>query len=282
MALSQKLLICFEGNIGSGKSSIISSFKNYPEICTYHESIDDWKDYYKDDLLKHVFGPPGNYSSCYLNCLSFCLDKNKISTINCKYQVKNVQRKLIFMDGCGLTAKRVYIPFFLNKGYIDTNQNSIVLNMDATITGDNLLPDMVIYLQTNPEKLFERIQARNREEEKNITIENIKGLDAAYEKYINDLQDVYHIPVFKIDGNNSLESIQSEVIKLKPQMEDLLLKKMIDKVEVENNTLEDEEDDEIDEIIRNRTYVWSYKPFLKLIKVCFLLFINRNIDINSQ
>nr|BDV49985.1 MAG: deoxynucleoside kinase-like protein [Porcellio scaber clopovirus] len=281
MSLSKKLLICFEGNIGSGKSSIISSFKRYPEICTYHESIDEWKNYYEDGLLEYVFGSPGKYGCCYYNGLYLCLFEDKISIMDCEYQVTNVRRKLIFMDGCGLTVKRVFIPFFLNKGYIDTNQNSLVLNIDAKINGDALLPDMVIYVKTNPEKAFERIQTRNREEEKNITIEDIKGLDAAYEKYIDDLQDAYHIPVFEIDGNKSLKSIQSDVIKLKPQMEELLLKKKIEKIEEgEKKSLVNEEGIILSEVIQNKAYVWNYMPFLKLIKACLLLFTNRNTDIN--
>nr|BDV49976.1 MAG: deoxynucleoside kinase-like protein [Porcellio scaber clopovirus] len=280
MVLSKKLLICFEGNIGSGKSSIISSFKRYPEICTYHESIDEWKNYYEDGLLEYVFGSPGR-CGCYYMDLDLCLIIDKISIMNCEYQVTNVRRNLIFMDGCGLTVKRVFIPFFLNKGYIDTNQNSLVLNIDAKINDDALLPDMVIYVKTNPEKAFERIQTSNREEEKNITIEDIKGLDAAYEKYINDLEDAYHIPVFEIDGNKSLKSIQSDVIKLKPQMEELLLKKKIEKIEeVEKKPLVNVEGIISNEATQNKAYIWNYMPFLKLIKACLLLFTNRKTDIN--
>jgi deoxyadenosine/deoxycytidine kinase len=61
-------------------------------------------------------------------------------------------------------------------------------------------PDAFIYLKTNPEKCFERIQKRGRDEEKDVPIEYITKLHEYHEDFIQKLKD-NNIPVLILNGN---------------------------------------------------------------------------------
>lgn len=50
-------------------------------------------------------------------------------------------------------------------------------------------PDMVIYLQSSPETAFQRIKKRNRDMEKNITLEYIKQVTATYDHFFFHYND---------------------------------------------------------------------------------------------
>nr|BDV50033.1 MAG: deoxynucleoside kinase-like protein [Porcellio scaber clopovirus] len=235
---SNRLIICFEGNIGSGKSSIINShFTSDPEVSICPEYYDELKNKFGLTLkdlsgnLKYDFFSSELYK--FINMNLRCKD-------HCKNQIKDIRQKFILMERCALTTKHVLFPFYHNKGFLDINQKSILMQLDEIVNCDKYIPDVVIYVQTDPIKAFERIQARKKEEERSITIGDIKSLDAEYEKYLIILKDVYHIPVFRIDGTKSMEDIKSDLIKLKLEMRDLLKKKLAKR---EKNIGKGEEDD---------------------------------------
>ena len=69
-------------------------------------------------------------------------------------------------------------------------------------------PDAFIYLKTSPEKSFERIQKRGREEEKEITLEYIQTLHDYHERFIEKLQ-ANNVPVLILDGDIDNENTTS-------------------------------------------------------------------------
>lgn len=50
------------------------------------------------------------------------------------------------------------------------------------------VPDLVIYLKIDPKKLYERIQSRGREMEKDISEDYLRGLQSLYEQFINNMK----------------------------------------------------------------------------------------------
>nr|BDV50067.1 MAG: deoxynucleoside kinase-like protein [Porcellio scaber clopovirus] len=287
MDLSKKLVICFEGNIGSGKSSIINSFPRDPDVFSIHpELVEEWKDYNGANLIKEFYENPAKYSFTFQICNLITDYKRSIEMR--ENQIKNTRRNLMLMERCGLTAKHVFIPFYHNKGFIDDSQKSLLMELDEIVNGDKLLPDMVIYIQISPDEAFRRIRNRNMEEERNITIDDIKGLHTGYELYVNILLNLYEIPVYTIDGNKDLKDIESDIQKLKPIMEDIL-KKKLEKVKDEETNLENRIDDEINQTClpisksdMKEGSMWNYFPFFKYIYKIFLYFSNKDDGIERK
>tara|TARA_R110002074_G_scaffold339933_1_gene510449 strand:- start:306 stop:626 length:321 start_codon:yes stop_codon:yes gene_type:complete len=60
-------------------------------------------------------------------------------------------------------------------------------------------PDIIIYLDVEPEVAIERIKQRGRECESGITLEYLIKLKAGYEDWLSDIEG--RIPVLKLDWN---------------------------------------------------------------------------------
>ena len=80
--------------------------------------------------------------------------------------------------------------------------------------------DLIIYLRTSPEKAYQRIKKRNREEELNISYEYIQQLHDYHEEWLMDHTSVDH-RVIVIDADLDLpelvsvyESTRDEIVKL--------------------------------------------------------------------
>nr|BDV50032.1 MAG: deoxynucleoside kinase-like protein [Porcellio scaber clopovirus] len=229
MILPNKLIICFEGNIGSELRSIINSFYlNDHEFSIYPEPIfGEEKNFLGFNMLEEMNeNREINKNDMFSSQLCDLITVNKRFIEIRENQAKNIPQRLLGIKRCALTTGNIFLPFCMDKGFLDTVQTHILLKLIEITNVDKFLPDVVIYVQTNPYKTFKKIQTRYWEEEKNITFKDIKDLDDKYEKYINDLKDIYEVPVFKIDGNKCLGDIVSELFKLKPKIRDLLKKKL--------------------------------------------------------
>jgi len=83
----------------------------------------------------------------------------------------------------------------------------VIQNLDIKV-------DLIIYLRTSPEVVFERVVKRKRDEEKIVSLDYIKKLHALHENWL------YHkstfslpAPVITINGNLNLEEMETEYNK---------------------------------------------------------------------
>ncbi|KAL7643727.1 UNVERIFIED_CONTAM: hypothetical protein RMT77_005733 [Armadillidium vulgare] len=272
--LKNKLLVCLEGNIASGKSSILNTFKRDPAASIYPEPVDEWRNYNGTNLLEKMYNDPEKYMFPFQTCNIITMD-NRHNDMR-KNQTKKVRRTLMIMERCPLASEHVFISNSVKNGFLDETQRVLLKTLNERINGNNLVPDMVIYVKTNPHVAFERIKNRKREEESKITIEFIKDLDTEYETYISLLKEIYGISVFTIDGNKNIQEMDKDLIELKMIMENLLnkkIKKGEEEEEEEKKINSDNEED--DEIIKTclpiphshseKASMWNYIPFFNYI-----------------
>ncbi|KAL7631825.1 UNVERIFIED_CONTAM: hypothetical protein RMT77_017875 [Armadillidium vulgare] len=272
--IKNKLVVSIEGNIGSGKSSILNTYKRDPAILIYPEPLETWRNYNGTNMLANMYNDPAKYTFPFqlLNIITTDNIRNDIR----ENQSKKVRRTIAITERCPLTSVYVFIPYGVEKGFLDETQQELLNTLNERINGDNLTPDMVIYVKTDPEVAFERIRDRNREEESKMTLEFIQDLDIKHDEYVKVLKETHGVPVYMIDGNKSLQDIEKDLSNLKPNMEKFL-KNKIEKEEEEKiiNSEKEEDEGEDDEIIktclpipqpnRNETSMWNYIPFFDYI-----------------
>ena len=208
----EKLIICFEGNIGCGKSSIIELYKDDQRFFSIHAEkplIVGDNDLFQFQIRKLI-----------------SVDK-RYSDILKNYH-KNAHQDRILIERSALSDRHVFILFYSMR-YLETFESHLLYDLDGIMNSGKLLPDIVVYVKTKPEKIHERLLKRNGGEKnkikikKNFTLEDLKDLDFLYEQFISKLRDFYNIPVFEIDGNKTLAEIQNEDLKeLEPIFEKLL------------------------------------------------------------
>ena len=60
-------------------------------------------------------------------------------------------------------------------------------------------PNVIIYLDVDPETSYARVQDRKREAERGLTLQYLKALHAEYENFVGDISRV--IPLIRVSWN---------------------------------------------------------------------------------
>lgn len=198
-------IITIDGNIGSGKSSILNYLHRYNKLSIDLEPVENWqpyldKMYLNDNSTKDVF----NFQ------VRVWLDR-------CWIQEK-VDKSLILMERSPYFIKNTFIKLSHSLGLLTDNELTI-LNELYKKTDNIWSCNGYIYLRSNPENCLSRINKRNRKSEDKINIEYLNQLHDLHEKSHNDaLSNNMNIIVIDIE-NKTIPEIANEIFN------SLLLKK---------------------------------------------------------
>jgi deoxynucleoside kinase len=195
-------IITVDGNIGSGKSSILNYLHKYHKISIDLEPVESWNTY----LSKQYD------------------DKQDIF----KFQVR------IWLDRCWVqekSGKTVILmersPLFIKETFIETaaileNITQIEHNMllDLHKKTDSLwYCNTYIYLRSSPENCMKRIKKRNRSCEKNVTMEYLQLLhdkhEETYRKAVDAKMNIIYVDV----DNKSIADIANEILQFIPYVQ---------------------------------------------------------------
>ncbi|MBR1538870.1 MAG: deoxynucleoside kinase [Bacteroidales bacterium] len=167
--------IAIAGNIGSGKTTLARMLVDHFHWTPKYESV-DYNPYLADfynDMERWSF----NIQIYFLN--KRFLDVVEIS----RHEEIIVQDRSIYEDAF------IFAPNLHNMGLMSTrdfeNYSSLFSLMSSLVKA----PDLLIYLRSSIPHLVGNIQKRGREYESSIRLDYLKGLNALYEKWIENYHD---------------------------------------------------------------------------------------------
>ena len=160
--------ILVEGNIGSGKTTLIDSLKNIPNLELLTERIADWKNVGGHNLLNLVY--TGGLKYHYL--FQMTVLRSQLTDI-----LTRTDKKIKIFERSPHSSFHVFIEGVKHK-IQDVEYKSLEkwFNFATTPEGLNFKPDLIVYLQTTPEIAYRRLSNRERPEEACITFEYIKKI----------------------------------------------------------------------------------------------------------
>ena len=195
------MIYSIEGNIGSGKSTLVrimkEYFKNVDNVIFADEPVDDWmqiKDSKGEDILTKFYNDQYKYGFPF-QMMAYI---SRIAIL--KKLVKENPNAIIFTERSVYTDKMVFAQMLHDQGKIGEVEFAIYNQWF-----DNFLDeiDVVgnIYIKTDPSKCFERIIKRNRPGE---TIP-LEYLELCHQYHDNWLNNQTNSNTILFDGNTDLE-----------------------------------------------------------------------------
>jgi len=197
--MNQPKIISIEGNIGSGKSTLVealrTNFANNKNICFLQEPVDIWntiKDKKGNTMLSKFYGDTTKYAFAFqmmayisrLSMLKEALKKN--------YEVIVVERSMF-------TDKMVFAKMLYDDGIIEEVEFQIYNKWFDEFIND--LPTInIIYVKTTPDIAAARVKKRSREGEI-IPLEYLINCN----KYHEDWLQTYDKDMITIDGNEDTD-----------------------------------------------------------------------------
>lgn len=194
------VILSIEGNIGSGKSTIIDFLKNNyndDNIIFLPEPVDEWeniKDKENNTILQKFYNDQKKYSFAF-QMMAY------ISRLNLlRETIKQNPNKTIISERSLFTDKYVFAKMLHDSDNMEDVEYQIYNNWFNSFL--DLAPfSKMIYLKTDPKISFNRISVRNRQGEDKIPYEYIENCH----KYHNEMYDIIDFEKKIIDCTNDFK-----------------------------------------------------------------------------
>lgn len=177
-------IISIEGNIGSGKSTLVKMLKetysNNNNVVFLEEPVDIWqtiKDKNDETILTKFYRNQSKYAFPF-QMMAYI---SRISML--KTAVKENPGKIIICERCVMTDKNVFAKMLYDSGNIEEVNYQIYLKWfdefinEIPVTG-------IVYVKAEPEVSYSRVVKRNREGE-SIPLEYLKQCHQYHEEWLS-------------------------------------------------------------------------------------------------
>lgn len=198
--------IVFEGNIGSGKTTMIESYKNMTNIEIIPEKVEFWKNIGNINLLELMYKDPIKHHFAFQTTVF-------LSQI---YSITNGIGKVRLIERSPYSSFYIFIEQMKNK--IPDYEFETLKSLFTYITekpGLNFKPDLIVYIREKPEVSFKRMQKRNRPEEKDITLDFLSEIHKLHEDWLIQGKKPIPAPIIIIDGGQTKMQKALKRLKLK-------------------------------------------------------------------
>ncbi|XP_033754680.1 thymidine kinase 2, mitochondrial-like [Pecten maximus] len=197
------LTICVEGNIASGKTTFLEYFKTYADVEVYEEPVKKWRNVEGHNILAKMYEDPTRWS---LTLQTYV----QLTMLDQHIQVPQLPVKM--MERSIFSAKYCFVENLFRSGKM-ADMEYVVLSewFDWIRLHHDLSVDLIVYLQTKPETVYDRIKKRCRKEETTIPIDYLHALHELHEDWlVGKSKFKTDCPVLVIDANLQTE----EMIKI--------------------------------------------------------------------
>jgi deoxyadenosine/deoxycytidine kinase len=205
--MTKPMLISVEGNIATGKSTLFEYIKTLGlPLYFVDEPVSDWlkiKDKNNINALQCFYQDQKRNSFCF-QVLAYITRLKKLMTA-----IQEHPNSIIISERCIETDKYVFAKMLYEAEYINSIEWE-TYNYWYNSFADISKVDLIIYIATEPEECFKRINTRNRMEESSISLDYLEQCHMKHEEWLNDTS----IPIVKINGNLSIEAIQLDINKI--------------------------------------------------------------------
>jgi deoxyadenosine/deoxycytidine kinase len=201
------MLISIEGNIGSGKSTLVEYLKSINKYVFVDEPVNEWlsiKDKDGSNALECFYKNQKENAFCF-QILAYITRLKKLMD-----KIKEYPSDVVIITERSIeTDRNVFAKMLYEDGFISSIEWETYNYWFSTFK-DVSKVDLIIYIKTSPEKCLERINKRNRAEETSIKIDYLVKCN----KYHDDWLNYNHNNLIIIDGHNTIDVIRSKVVDI--------------------------------------------------------------------
>ena len=199
MNASNCLILSIEGNIGSGKSTVLQKLREaHPDWIFVDEPVNDWlalKNAKGESLLEVFYKDKQRWSYTFQNAAILYRFKRLQDALKSVGEGKRV----IVMERCLETDRQIFSKMLAKDGFIDELEKKLYEDWFAHLIESCPSVDAYIYINTSAEKSFERLTKRARQGESIIPL-----------SYLQELAEYHQDWLFRINNKPVLDFDNSQ------------------------------------------------------------------------
>jgi deoxyadenosine/deoxycytidine kinase len=198
------MILSIDGNIGSGKSTLFNSLKNYfseeincngKKIVFIDEPVNDWqkiKDKTGKNILECFYENPEKYSFSF-QMLAYISRLSRLQKV-----VKTGEYDVIITERCVFSDMNVFAKMLYDSGNINEIEWQVYRQWFYNFL-DDIPVVYFIYINTDPETCLDRINNRKRPGE-NISLQYLKDCDSYHKLWLENPEK----HVVELDGSKDI------------------------------------------------------------------------------
>jgi deoxyadenosine/deoxycytidine kinase len=208
--LKSKYIFSIEGNIGSGKTTVIRHLQQIygDQVVLVEEPVKDWQNLEGENLLKK--------KNEDLNRWGYSFEAYVLITkMNELTKIADSDKKIVLIERCMLTDK-AFFDVNVQNGFSTPMEEAMFQNLFEFLSR-NIYPKLsgIIYLDTPVEECIKRMEERGRKEEKSIKADYLTQLDEHFKQVVNESG----IPTLYLNGKYDLKT---DLPKIEKQLSDFV------------------------------------------------------------
>ena len=209
------VLISIEGNIGSGKSTVINKlahyFKHNPNVYCITENIKLWDVISKEDnFIEKFYADQKKYAYLFQITVIEAM-RTEIAEIK-----NNNKNAIIIMERSITSSSKVFCKMMYDDGYITDDEKEKYLEL---IDDSNyFMPDHMIYLNVSAKTSLKRIKERARDGEDRIDIEYLKKIESYHVKMFDEIKNKIIITENKSLKNDMFNKCKKQIKNIIPNL----------------------------------------------------------------
>ncbi|KAJ3646816.1 hypothetical protein Zmor_024386 [Zophobas morio] len=196
--------VSIEGNIGAGKSTLVEYFSKITGIETYGEPIDYWRNLNGSNLLELMYSNINQWLKVFQTYVQ--LSRLKVQTS----KPKNPDTTVQIFERSLQNNRYCFVELARKSGSLSEPDYAVLDEWYKWIQNNiNINLDLIVYLRSTPEVVFERIKARGRPEERGISLDYLTQLHQSHEEWL--IKGKHNsIPVLVMDADQTLEDVREQ------------------------------------------------------------------------
>lgn len=200
------MYIFIEGNIGSGKSTIIDKLEKYKNNKQYdlrviREPVDRWcsiTDAKGKNLLELFYSDKERYA--------FTLQSYVLITYYDILKKTKTKEAYTFVERSIWSQRDVFANFCYSNKFISDIDWKIYNKSHSLLSEQEFTKCVIVYVQTPPSVCMERIRRRERRGEQSINLDYLQSLHNLHETFV-EKQKMLGRDVLYIDGCDEVDDI---------------------------------------------------------------------------
>ncbi|XP_040159350.1 deoxynucleoside kinase isoform X1 [Anopheles arabiensis] len=191
-----------EGNIGSGKTTFLNHFQKFNDICLLTEPVEKWRNCGGVNLLDLMYKESHRWAMPFQTYVT--LTMLDMHTCQTDKSVKLMERSLF-------SARNCFVESMLASGSLHQGMYNVLQEWyDFICCNIHIQADLIVYLQTSPEVVYERMKQRARSEESCVPLEYLKELHELHENWLIHGASPRPAPVLVLNADLDLNTIGAE------------------------------------------------------------------------
>lgn len=186
--------ISIEGNISSGKSTLLNRIQQNLRVPVFLEPLDSWT------LLDKFYKDSERYGFAFNTQVLMSMFQWKNNDYNSIYERSPCSCRYIF-------TQLQYEQNKMSKEELDL--------FDSLFSLLKWEQDIIIYIKTSPEICYKRMNIRNRGCEEKVSLQYLQDIDR---KHCDMLEYIKltktHITIYEVNGDDDTEKVYNNVLNI--------------------------------------------------------------------